>query len=251
MPTMLEWFRGLNALRVLAQVSAAEQIVGRERNQRACHRQLALSTVVSRRVNSTVRRLRFSEEVRNDMRIVFAFSLILFISYALGAQSVAPVSTDKRLDNEEYAVYTALISALIEQERSRVPIELVVIDDHTTKIAEPNYLSGIGSPEAYDSYQAKNEQSFPLENLFDLKVKYLLVDEKESTRLDSRVFAQKYPHSLGSFLFSRAGFNHDKTEALVYVEKRCGFDCAQASGYQLVKETGGWKIKQTRFLWIA
>ena len=33
LPTKLEWLRGLNALRVLAQVSAAEQIVGPERGQ--------------------------------------------------------------------------------------------------------------------------------------------------------------------------------------------------------------------------
>ena len=51
---MLEWLRGLNALRVLAQVSAAEQIVGRERNHGACHRQLVRDVVVSRRVNSNV-----------------------------------------------------------------------------------------------------------------------------------------------------------------------------------------------------
>src|SRR5207244_2229279 len=57
MPTMLAWLRGLNALRVLAQVSAAEQIVGRERNHGACHRQLVRNVVVARRVNSTVRRL--------------------------------------------------------------------------------------------------------------------------------------------------------------------------------------------------
>src|SRR6266567_935572 len=36
---------------------ALEQIVGRERNQRACHRQLVRNVVVSRRVNSTVGRL--------------------------------------------------------------------------------------------------------------------------------------------------------------------------------------------------
>ena len=53
---MLEWLRGLNVLRVLAQVSAAEQIVGRERSHGACHRQLVRDVVVSRRVNSTVRR---------------------------------------------------------------------------------------------------------------------------------------------------------------------------------------------------
>jgi hypothetical protein len=34
LPTNLEWLRGLIALRVLAQVSAAEQIVGPERGQR-------------------------------------------------------------------------------------------------------------------------------------------------------------------------------------------------------------------------
>jgi uncharacterized protein (DUF488 family) len=52
-----EWLCALNALRVLAQVSAAEQIVGRERNYGACHRQLVRNVVTSRRVNSTVRRL--------------------------------------------------------------------------------------------------------------------------------------------------------------------------------------------------
>ena len=52
---MFEWLRGLNALRVLAQVSAAEQIVGRERNHVVCYRQLVRDMVVSRRVNSDVR----------------------------------------------------------------------------------------------------------------------------------------------------------------------------------------------------
>ena len=59
LPTMLEWLRGLNALCVLAQVSAAEQIVGRERNHGACHRQFVRDVVVSRRVNSDVIPLRF------------------------------------------------------------------------------------------------------------------------------------------------------------------------------------------------
>jgi hypothetical protein len=39
------------------EVSATEQIVGRERIQRACHRQLAGNVVDRRRVNSTVGRL--------------------------------------------------------------------------------------------------------------------------------------------------------------------------------------------------
>ncbi len=42
---------------------AAQQIVGRERNQRACHRQLVRNVVVARRVNSTVGRLLESHKV--------------------------------------------------------------------------------------------------------------------------------------------------------------------------------------------
>jgi len=50
--------------RVLAQLSAAEQIVGRERIQRACHRQLGRDVVVSRRVNSTFARIALSKNNR-------------------------------------------------------------------------------------------------------------------------------------------------------------------------------------------
>ena len=59
MPTMLEWLRGLNALRVLAQVGAAEQIVGRERRERVSHHDWSGDAFVNsrRRVNSNVMRL--------------------------------------------------------------------------------------------------------------------------------------------------------------------------------------------------
>src|SRR5256885_6731459 len=59
MQTMLEWLRGLNALGVVARVSAAEQIVGRER--RECVSQLPRCGGgcfdSRRRVNSTIRHL--------------------------------------------------------------------------------------------------------------------------------------------------------------------------------------------------
>jgi hypothetical protein len=53
-------------------LSALEQIVGRERNQRACHRQLVRNVVDRRRVNSTVRRHAFSSRmaVMPKVRIV-------------------------------------------------------------------------------------------------------------------------------------------------------------------------------------
>jgi hypothetical protein len=58
LPTKLEWLRGLNALRVLAQASAAEQIVGPERGERVSHLTMSGDTCVysPRPVNSIVRR---------------------------------------------------------------------------------------------------------------------------------------------------------------------------------------------------
>jgi len=53
----------LGSLRVLSQMIAAEQIVGRERNQIVSYRQLARNAVVSRRVNSTVRWLLFRQDM--------------------------------------------------------------------------------------------------------------------------------------------------------------------------------------------
>src|SRR6267378_7666847 len=59
----------LGSLRVLSQISAAEQSVGRERNQIASYRQLARNAVVSRRVNSTVRAHRSLKDRQTSARL--------------------------------------------------------------------------------------------------------------------------------------------------------------------------------------
>ena len=71
-------------------VSAAEQIVGRERNQRASHRQVVRNVVVSRRVNSTVMWLTL-----NRLFLVVLIGLVLNISTNAVAQD--RVSLIKRI----------------------------------------------------------------------------------------------------------------------------------------------------------
>jgi len=78
-------------------------------------------------------------------------------------------SGEQKVASEEYAVYSALIVALMEKKHSRGPIEMVVINQQTTSIKEPHYLSGMSLKETYDDYKSKNVQSHPLENLFDLR----------------------------------------------------------------------------------
>ena len=56
----------MNLFRAKCNHRAVEQIVGRERIQRACHRQLVRSAVARRRVNSTVIPLRFLKTKTNQ-----------------------------------------------------------------------------------------------------------------------------------------------------------------------------------------
>jgi hypothetical protein len=60
----------------LIRSGATQQIVGRERNQRACHRQLVRNVVVARRVNSTVMLLLYSMKHTISIGLVLCFALL-------------------------------------------------------------------------------------------------------------------------------------------------------------------------------
>src|SRR5437667_4330590 len=88
---------------------AAQQIVGRERNQRACHRQLVRNAVVARRVNSTVR-LHQAPIREALMKFSVGLIMLLLLGVAVHAQSKAagaiciappdrPTSGEKSLAN--------------------------------------------------------------------------------------------------------------------------------------------------------
>jgi hypothetical protein len=79
--TNLGWLRGSNAPRVLAQVSAAEQLVGRERGQRASHRQVGRNAVVSRRVNSNVMRSNVESEGTKKLNHYRSFKCCLSLIF--------------------------------------------------------------------------------------------------------------------------------------------------------------------------
>src|SRR5438132_1459033 len=81
-----------------------EQIVGRERNRRACHRQLVRNVVDRRRVNSTVMWLRFS-------------SLILFVT-ALCAPAATAAPRMKLTDRDRAAIVSSLARDLFRPGRN-------------------------------------------------------------------------------------------------------------------------------------
>ena len=97
------------------QSGALEQIVGRERNQRACHRQLARNVVVSRRVNSTVRRL---PDFNMDVVIRITLS-VLFVGLTTATIASGQTSSELR------AKYGAPLT--VELENNRVAVERFLV----------------------------------------------------------------------------------------------------------------------------
>lgn len=57
-------------------------------------------------------------------------------------------------------------------------------------------------------------------------------------------FMDKYPKAWGVTVLSRAGFNKDKTQALIYVRHQCGGGCSSAETIFLTKQKNQWKIAE-------
>ena len=161
---------------------------------------------------------------------------------------------------EEYAVYSALIDERFDE-------ILIVIKDYTAydRIAGED-LSGrlqwvyetmpAAQQETFDDFLAKNGQSYPLKNLFNIGSKVTLVSEEKvrgifQGEFDWLEFYVRYPFSQGIMTLSRVGFNAEMDQALVYIGNQSGG--LSGAGYYvlLTKEEGAWTIQDNIIVWIS
>jgi hypothetical protein len=211
--------------------------------------------------------------------ILFRFT-ILALTFTIGVAAIAILgngrifSSAKRLsqsqssireqrhgiEDEEYAVYSALINENTGDENINRP--LVIKDKPTAWVgsleeekstfyedlqkSSPNLSS-----ETLDDLQAKNDETHTFTRRFDIKRKYILVSEKEIDDIFKKgggrweEFYRRYPETRGFVTFSRVGFNNDKTQALVYQAHSCGGLCGGGGYVLLVKINGVWTSKGT------
>ena len=164
------------------------------------------------------------------------------------------------IENEEYAVYSALINENTSDENiNRV---LVIQDQPTAWVGsldeEKNTFyddllksSSLLLAETVDDLRAKNNEAHAFTRRFDIKRRYVLVSEKEIEDIFKEgggwweEFYRRYPESRGFATFSRVGFNDDKTQALVYQAYSCGGLCGGGGYVLLVKVNGVWTNKGT------
>lgn len=157
----------------------------------------------------------------------------------------SPVTTLASVQNEEYAVYSALISSLDTLSRAGVILGEVRIRNHTSAYSSGNDAATLNylarnldkiAQETILDYQIKNRQEYPLGDDFTLPFSYKLVGDEEPYQVIE---------------LSRVGFNRRGDQALVYVGQLYG--PAVGSGYYcfLTKVNGVWVYQDGTVAWIS
>jgi hypothetical protein len=159
-------------------------------------------------------------------------------------------------DNEEYAVYNALLESNFKGD----DINQILIIDHT-QVNNPGLLEKDLTefqeniplaPELVASFKERNQQSYPLNPVLDFGLEYQLLTQEEVDELRPldeasgwELLYEKYPNSYGFVYLSRVGFNADLSQALVYISASHYEWPIEGSYYLMTRNDGRWEVKNS------
>lgn len=177
----------------------------------------------------------------------------------------APIAA--ALDEEEYAVYSALIQSLYANSA-----KLLVIDNYTSGcVPVGNNAEGERAwqqslnrlqlpklqPKTLADFKSKARQCRTIEAKLTLPTKYILLSKPERQQIFSLSdtkkawanFQQKYAGASGYINLSNIGFNEDRTQALINTYRKCGVQCGSEKIVLLTKVNGQWSVVATHKVW--
>ena len=169
----------------------------------------------------------------------------------------SPQNDGSRIEDEEYAVYSALINESTGDDNKD---RLLVIQEEPSpwvgitgeeldRVYEALESSPNVMPETVYDLRAKVREHRNFARHFDIKWRYVLVSGKELEEIFQDgggswdKFYKEYLGSKGITTLSRVGFNSDRTQALVYVGYGCGGLCGGGGYLLFVKTNGVWVNK--------
>ena len=186
-----------------------------------------------------------------------------------------PATPEPATLDEECAVYSVVIQSRFVEKG----IERIVVADHTLMGLPPvmmgmtefgasqemKKIRDVAIKDTVEDYEQKNKSSVPLEKKIPLKVPLVFISEDERDRIfltskggkeignpkGFEEFYRRYPKSPGFITLSRVGFNHAKTQALLYIGHLCGGLCGSGQFFLLVKERNSWKIQYAATTWVS
>jgi hypothetical protein len=184
---------------------------------------------------------------------------------SVSESSVNPVQLQTGLEEEKYAVLSAVINAMyIESDTSLLVIandgpctaeQQAPVQQRAEELENFAFagLPGLKS-ETIMNFHEGTRGCHRLQREFDIPVTYLLVDRSESNRLfDSgwSQFHKKYPGSSGVLNFSEVAFDFEQRQALVGVSHNCGGECG-AGGFVLLRKVDGiWRLDKQIRTWVS
>lgn len=199
-----------------------------------------------------------------------SFVAVLTISAVLSASP--KLLRQSQVTDEEYAVYSAVIADMFAGGKvtfdTQAKVKVLVIKDHTVsdslradvesqdwKYLKQHFPSV--SQAAIDDFVAKNKEAHLLKDAFDIELNHTMVGKDEIDRMFQggpggwEEFYKRFPSSGGFVGVSRAGFNPEMNQALVYVEHGCGGLCGTGHYVLLEKNDGKWKAAKKFMAWIS
>lgn len=190
------------------------------------------------------------------MRLSLLLLISVFLSVSVSAQRAYE-------DPEAYAVYSALIRGYVAREKAEAG-NLVLVAETTQY---PSFSGGAGRidscikapkgeetsfAEMISSYKEANKTPVVLQQKFDIPSKYQIVPSSTIKGLFSvkgqdgwKTYQERYPNTPGYMDMSAVGFNKDKTIAVVYFARHCGWLCADGTYYVLRKLENAWTPDKT------
>jgi hypothetical protein len=183
--------------------------------------------------------------------------------------SPSPSKPTAALDDEEYAVYSALIHSLYAN-----GAKVLVIDNFVSGCVpvgnnaegERAWLKSLDklpsklpklSAKTIADFKSKARTCRTIEAKLTLPTKYILFSQAERRAIFSKAdvnqswqsFRQKYPDANGYINISNIGFNEDRTQALVDTFRKCGDKCGGEKMVLLTKTNGKWSVAATHKIW--
>ncbi len=174
------------------------------------------------------------------------------------------------IPNDEYEVYSAI---LLQKNYSKSVNKIVILQMTANKTFEDDtdaWESSIKNFESYtgkrldvalvDDFKKKNTRTYILENKFSIPQNVVLISKKELNEIFTKekglekgwdAFYQKYLNSSGIVEISRAGFNDNKTQAIIYFSNKHADLGGEGDLVFLAIEEGKWIVKEQVMLWIS
>ncbi|MGB8216668.1 MAG: hypothetical protein WCE94_05125 [Candidatus Methanoperedens sp.] len=165
------------------------------------------------------------------------------------------------IPNSEYEVYSSVISSENDPQSVNKIVILQLTDNSTlcdTYDCFQNFKNYSLKNDSIlvDDFKNKNAKVYKLENKFSIPQTVILISHEELNEIFQNnkgwdAFYEKYPLSSGVISISRAGFNSNQTQAILYYGSQR--ESLDGQGYLifLTKDEGKWIVKEKVGLWVS